>query len=142
MNTTKKRLGELLVDAGVVSTKMIDDALQKKKEGQKLGDYLVENGLVVESILFEQLSKQLKIPLYNLQETDINVNVLDKIPRNILVEVSAFPVELTGSLLSVAMSDPLDDISLKKLSEIALMISLLFLQQKQISQTTLVNTIV
>lgn len=117
MNTTKKRLGELLVDAGVVSTKMIDDALQKKKEGQKLGDYLVENGLVVESILFEQLSKQLKIPLYNLQETDINVNVLDKIPRNILFEVSAFPVELTGSLLSVAMSDPLDDISLKKLSE-------------------------
>ena len=117
MTTIKKRLGELLVDAGVVSTKMIDEALHKKKEGQKLGDYLVENGLVVESILFEQLSTQLQIPLYNLQETDIDVSVLDKIPRDVLIEVGAFPLELTGSLLSVAMSDPLDDAALQKLAE-------------------------
>lgn len=113
----KKRLGELLVEAGLITEKMVDEALVKKKTEQKLGDYLVEQGLVVEDMLYSHLSRQLQIPLFSLQEIEVDVRILDKIPRKILLQAHAFPVELTGSLLSVAMSDPLDDNALALLNE-------------------------
>lgn len=113
----KKRLGEILVESGIVSTATIDKAIQEKKPNQKIGDFLVEKGFVKEEILYTKLSEQLKIPLIRLNDIDLKSNALDKIPMDLLIEHTAFPVELSGSLLTVAMSDPLDDAAIKDFEE-------------------------
>lgn len=113
----KKRLGEILVESGVVANKTIEQALREKKEKQKIGDYLVEKGFVKEEILYEKLSEQLKIPLIQLKEVDFSSNALDKIPMELLIKHEAFPVEISGSLITLAMADPLDEQALKELED-------------------------
>lgn len=111
----KKRLGEILIDAGLVTSSIIDEALNNKRENQKIGDYLVEKGFVREDLMYEKLSLQLQIPLFKLSEIDIKQNALDSIGKELLNKYTAFPVELSGSLLTLAMEDPLDDAAIKEI---------------------------
>jgi len=111
----KKRLGEILIDAGLVTSSIIDEALNNKWENQKIGDYLVEKGFVREDLMYEKLSLQLQIPLFKLSEIDIKQNALDSIGKELLNKYTAFPVELSGSLLTLAMEDPLDDAAIKEI---------------------------
>ena len=57
----KKRLGELLVDAGALTQEQLEAALaeQKKKTGQKLGQVLVEQGFITEDQMLDALTNQL-----------------------------------------------------------------------------------
>lgn len=111
----KKRIGELLVDSGVVSESDIELALSNKSRDQKLGDYLVTQGLVKEETLYENLRSQLQLSLFRLRDVVLSPEVLNIGDYNVWQECVAFPVELSGSLLTVAMSDPLDTDSVRRL---------------------------
>ena len=55
-----KRIGELLVEAGVLSQSQLEQALfAQRKDGRKLGQLLIELGLVSEIQLTQTLSRQL-----------------------------------------------------------------------------------
>ena len=41
----RKRIGDLLVDAGMITAEQLQDTLTNKKAGQKLGDALTERGI-------------------------------------------------------------------------------------------------
>jgi len=63
------RLGEILVNAGLLSPKNMDYALQLYQKGgglKKLGAVLVENGLVAPKELFNGLKLQVKNIIYTL----------------------------------------------------------------------------
>lgn len=111
----KKRIGELLVDAGVVTPEVIDTAVREKSRDQKLGDYLVTRGHVKEITLYENLRRQLQIALISLTDNVFSNEVLNIGNSELLIDCVAFPVELSGSLLTVAMADPLDTVSLDRL---------------------------
>lgn len=113
----KKRIGELLLDAGVITESIIEEALSNKREDQKIGDYLVEKGYVKEDILYEKLSEQLKIPLFRLKDMSFKTYVLNALDKEIIKRNLAFPVEISGSLLTVAMADPLDEKALKEIED-------------------------
>lgn len=115
----KKRIGELLIDAGVITTSIVETALREKRPEEKIGDYLVGKGYVKEETLYEKLSEQLKTPLFKLSEISFKSEVTEIIDKELLKKHVAFPVELSGSLLTIAMSDPLDETSLKELEEAA-----------------------
>lgn len=113
----KKKLGEILVDAGLVSDSAIQEALTNKRDNQKIGDYLVEKGFVREEIMYEKLSMQMQIPLFKLSDIDMKQNALDIVTKDLLNKYTAFPVELTGSLLTIAMENPLDEVALKEFED-------------------------
>ncbi len=55
----RKKLGEILVDEGVLSNKECDELLEKQKqEGKKLGEIAVEEKLITEKQLSNVLAKQ------------------------------------------------------------------------------------
>ncbi|ELK45690.1 type II secretion system protein E [Halobacillus sp. BAB-2008] len=62
--TRRKRLGDLLKEAGVIEEAQIEEALKEKQADQKLGDVLVEKGYVTEQQLIEVLEFQLGIPRF------------------------------------------------------------------------------
>lgn len=117
MGSVKKKIGELLIDAGVVTEDIIQDALLNKKEGQRIGDYLVGTGSLSEDILYEKLGEQLQIPVYRLGDTEVTKELLDEsmVPSDVLRKGLAFPAELAGSLLTVALSDPLDEFTMSEI---------------------------
>lgn len=62
----RKRLGDLLVEAGLITEEQLQEALREKAPGQKLGDALLQRGYITEQQLIEVLEFQLGIPHVSL----------------------------------------------------------------------------
>lgn len=113
----KRRIGEILLDSGVVTEDIIEEALLNKRVDQRIGDYLVGKGHVTEVDLYDSLSEQLKIPLFKLDEIEYSGELLKKITEGVLDKYIVFPIEVQGSLLTLAMEDPLDEEAIEEISE-------------------------
>ena len=66
MTTTRKRLGDLLVESGLLTNEQLQTALSEKPRDLKLGDALLQHGFITEQQLIEVLEFQLGIPHVNL----------------------------------------------------------------------------
>ncbi len=104
----KKRLGELLVETGLVSEKDLNRILseQKFRKG-KLGEFIVSQGLATEMEIAQTLSTQLGIPMLNLQSTPIDPSATEIINEKVARKHLIMPVQLIHKELQLAMADPL-----------------------------------
>jgi type IV pilus assembly protein PilB len=119
MIENRMRLGDTLVEAGVISQKDLEHALAIQKERQlRLGTILLQEGFVTESQLIQALSLKLSIPWVSLWRIDIPDELLELVPVNVAEEFFLMPIYIrtTGSgerALYVAMNDPTDDDALR-----------------------------
>lgn len=105
----KKKLGEMLVENGLITPEQLEQALNNpKRAGLKLGQYLIRNGFITESQLVDMLSTQLKIPKFNLEQYQIDSNLSGIIPFAIAEKMQVAPLQKKGRLLIIAVLDPLD----------------------------------
>ncbi|HNV69681.1 MAG TPA: ATPase, T2SS/T4P/T4SS family, partial [Candidatus Ozemobacteraceae bacterium] len=105
----RKRLGDTLVEAGLITADQLKDALARQKAvGLRLGRVLVELGMANEESIARTLARQMNIPFLNLNETTIQPEVLAIIPENIARSHQLLPIQLEGNRLRVSMADPLD----------------------------------
>lgn len=105
----RKRLGDLLVEAGVISEAQLMTALvEQKKTKNRLGDQLATMNLVSEQQIIEVLEYQLGIPLINLYKQKIEPNLINLISDEMARRYQLLPVRKEGNVLVVAMADPLD----------------------------------
>jgi len=120
-----KRIGELLVDGGVLSQSQLEQALfAQRKDGRKLGQLLVELGLVSEVQLSQTLSRQLSVPWVSLYHVDFSRSLLNLVPREIaekylLVPIFVRRVRKQGETLYVAMDDPTNDVAIEDVARAA-----------------------
>ncbi|HEX2964171.1 MAG TPA: GspE/PulE family protein [Syntrophorhabdaceae bacterium] len=109
MARTKKRLGELLLDAKKISEKDLLGALtEQKKYGDKLGKAIVKLGLLSEREIIDTVSAQLSIPIINISELKIPEEVVRLVPSEMAKNSLMMPVSKRHNVLKVAMVDPLD----------------------------------
>lgn len=109
----KKRIGDLLVDAGVITQEKLETALELQKERkQKLGIVLIEEGYVTEQQIAYTLHKQMGYDIVELGKYNISTDILKLVPDVALLKrANAIPFEFDpfdSQYLRVAMSDPLD----------------------------------
>lgn len=105
----KKRLGEILVENGLIEEEKLPEYLaEQKKSGLKLGQYLVRLGVVKESVIIDLLSQQLRIDKYHPERNPLDVNMAAVIPYDIAQKNQVIAIKKKGRLLTVAMTDPLD----------------------------------
>ncbi len=105
----KKRLGEVLIEAGVLSEKDLENALSLQKgKNKRLGKILIELGFVNEQQLAEALSRQLNLPLVDCNNYEITEDLLSIVPKNIAEKKIVLPIEKQDKRLLLAMADPLD----------------------------------
>ena len=115
-----KRIGELLVEAGVLSQSQLEQALfAQRKDGRKLGQLLIELGLATEIQLTQTLSRQLSVPWVSLYHVDFSRSLLNMVPRAIsekfcLIPIFVRRVRKLGETLYVAMEDPTNDAALEE----------------------------
>lgn len=106
---TKKRLGDLLVEAGVITDEQLMLALTEQKQSKlRLGDQLAELGFLSEQQLIEVLEFQLGIPHVNLYQQKIDPTILSIIDEELCRRHRVLPLRKNENKLVVAMSDPLD----------------------------------
>jgi hypothetical protein len=103
----RKRLGEILVQAGVLGDAQLRVALtEQKRWGGPLGRLLVDMKLISEEAMVQALSHQLNFPAINLDQRQIDAQVLDLVPADLAEQHSVVPFHAQGKFLDVAMSDP------------------------------------
>ena len=70
-NRKKIRLGDLLVENKLITQAQLETMLVKqRKSGKKLGELLVDDGILSEEDIAEALSQQLELPVVDLNEID------------------------------------------------------------------------
>lgn len=115
----KIRLGDLLVAAGAITEEELQEAIAYQKEkGLKLGQAMVEMGLVSQELLNLTISQQLGIDYIELRSCKLTEDVLRMIPEKEVMRYRAIPVEVdeyNPNVLKVAMSDPMDIIAIDDL---------------------------
>lgn len=106
---SRKRLGDLLLEVGMITVEQLDKAIEvQNKTGDKLGNALTELGYVSEDDIIQVLEFQLGIPHVKLERYNIEKAAYSSIPESISRRYGLIPIRIENGMLTVAMSDPLN----------------------------------
>jgi len=105
----KKRLGEMLVEGGLLTEAQLEEAITgHKKTKLKLGQYLVREGYVSGNQIADLVSVQLHIEKYRPDKYPIDMELSKTIPVDVATKYQVAPLVRSRFLLTVAMVDPMD----------------------------------
>jgi MSHA biogenesis protein MshE len=105
----KLRIGELLVEHGLLEPFQLENALsEQRSRGKKLGQVLVEMEYVGEEQLLDFLATQLDVPFLDLSQLDLDPEVVGSLPETHARRFRAVVYEATDTDCAVAMADPGD----------------------------------
>lgn len=108
----KLRIGDMLLDAGLITEEQLQKGLELQKgSGRKLGETLVEEGIVGDEAFAKLLAEQLGMEVVDPQNISIPDNVLSLIPQHMLKSKKMLPFAIDPdnmNVLHVAMADPMD----------------------------------
>lgn len=106
-NSTRMRIGELLLKHGYITEAQLNRALEEqKKTGQRLGRILVTLGFMPEERLVEILSAQFEVPYVKLSNFNIDPDVHNYISEDVCRIYKIVPLFVTDKTLTIAMTDP------------------------------------
>ena len=105
----KKKLGEILVEGGLITQEQLDTALiLQKGKNKRLGKVLTELGYVDSMQIAGTISSQLSIPLVECNQFSPAKQVLSLVTKETAELRLIYPLEQNGKILKIAMADPLD----------------------------------
>ena len=104
----RKRLGEMLVDQGVITGDQLTDVLtrQKLEKGTRMGRLLVDLGFCTEAQICEVVADQLRIPAADMVAVDVPNEVLALVSRELAIKHGCLPWFVEGRDLYLIMADP------------------------------------
>lgn len=107
MHKVAARLGDILVEAGLIDQDQLESALTSQKETKMpIGQILVKMGAVTQDDINWALSGQLNISYLRVTPSMLDKNLVKSVPENILREYNMIPIMKIGPEISVAMADP------------------------------------
>jgi type IV pilus assembly protein PilB len=112
----RKRIGDILVESGLISEDQLHNALKEQKElKMRLGDVLITQNYITEQQLIETLEVLLGIPHIQLYRQKIETKIINIIPQRLAEQHQVLPIRTEGNKLIVAMADPLDYFAIDEL---------------------------
>jgi type IV pilus assembly protein PilB len=105
--TVRKRLGELLLESGLLTVDQLDKALAfQKNSGERLGRVLIQLGYITEKGLLAALELKLGFPLIDPTVIVLDRNIVQLVPMSLAERYVVIPIRRSGNRLVVAMADP------------------------------------
>ncbi|MFC1855022.1 PilT/PilU family type 4a pilus ATPase [Thermodesulfobacteriota bacterium] len=103
----KKKLGEILIEKGLITSTQLDNALKKANQtGSRIGSSLIMLGYVSEEQILSTLSEALSVPAINISNKDISVETQQAFPYDFVKRFRAIPIDFVKRQFIVAMEDP------------------------------------
>ncbi len=118
-----QKLGEIMIKEGLIDTTQLERAITfQRQEGIRLGEALVKLNFIKEEQMVTVLGKQLNIPYFSLGtgmlKPAADQGLKDLIPQDFAIKNALVPLSRTLRSLTVAMSDPLDLITIDNLKKL------------------------
>jgi type IV pilus assembly protein PilB len=108
MKRIRKRIGDILIEEGLVSPEQVELALSLRDKKEKLGDTLIRIGYITENQLLDALEYQLGVKKITLSDYKLNESILRLISEEYARENAVIPISFEEGKLLVAVSDPLN----------------------------------
>lgn len=105
-----KRLGELLVEGGLITPAQLQSAITHQKIARgRLGSNLVALGYITEEVLMDFLSRQTGVPQLDVRNIEVSSQILRLVPQRLADQFTVLPISTKEpKSLVLAMSDPSD----------------------------------
>lgn len=105
----RERLGQLLLDSGVIDDEQLEIALDEQKtNGGMIGNILVSKGFVDKDTLYHYLERQVGVEYIDLDKCPISEEAIQLTPRKIAKKHNLIPIKVEDGALTVVMADPLN----------------------------------
>ena len=102
---TKKRLGEILVEQGLLSPEQVQDALRMQHQtGMMFGETLVQNKLITEDKIVAVLVAQFGIPYIKPVNYKIPKELLEIFEPSMMRKFQFVPMDSIGNVLIIAIA--------------------------------------
>lgn len=109
MATEKRRLGNILVNAGKITGYQLQDALKSQKAlGKKLGEILLDSKIITEDDIIEAIEQQTGIKKVDLNTIDFDRKSITLIPQSLCDKYLLIPFGFDNNKIKVALADPLN----------------------------------
>ena len=111
----RKRIGEILLEADVITNEQLEEALRLKAADprRRVGTVLVELDYVTEEVVAAALAAQLRMRFIESVQEELDPGVLQFVPSHIARNHRCVPISLNAGTLVVAMANPLDLIAIE-----------------------------
>lgn len=111
-------LGTLIFRAGLLPAETIENALEEGvKTGRRLGEILIERGLLQEEDLTRLLAGQKGLPFVSLRSEPIDPDAIKLLSEDQARLFSALPIRFEEGLPLVAVADPTNDVLNRNIRE-------------------------
>jgi len=109
MATEKRRLGNILVNAGKITGYQLQEALKSQKAlGKKIGEILVDSKIITEDDIIESIEQQTGIKKVDLNTINFDRKAITLIPQNLCDKYILIPFGFDNNKIKVALADPLN----------------------------------
>jgi len=108
----KRKLGEILIGSGHAEESSVRRALENLPQGVRLGEYLVQHGVITDDELYEALSLQQSLPAGRLEPWVISSHVARALPRRVVRDWRVLPFRISsGNMFLASPEIPTDDLT-------------------------------
>lgn len=115
-----ENLKQGMIADSLITKKQLKTAEGKaQREGETLGRMLVELGYVTQEQLASFIGAKIHVPYVNIADYDVDPQVLELIPEMIARRYRVLPLFKIEDVLTIAMSDPLDIVSIDDMAAVA-----------------------
>src|SRR5215210_5972568 len=109
MAKQQKKLGEILVEWGIVKTAEVQRALDHaKSKNLRIGEALVDLKLCSESNVYKALAQQHNMEYIDLDKNGVPPEAVNQIPDDLMRKYLILPLGKENGRLRIAIHDPLD----------------------------------
>ena len=111
----RQRVGDILVEAGVITAEELQVALeeQKKTPSTRLGNVLVALDFATEEVIAQALGLQRNIEFVRLDADALDSRTVQMINGRLAEQHMCIPIRMTDEALTLAMVNPLDLIAIE-----------------------------
>lgn len=108
----KKRLGEILIEDGVLTQENLQEALeQQKKAGGLIGQILIRLGYISEEDLIAAVARQLKVPYLPLGNYSINSDTAKLFTEEFCRKNQIVAFDQNERSIFICLGDPMNEMA-------------------------------
>ncbi|HIJ74208.1 MAG TPA: HDOD domain-containing protein [Candidatus Hydrogenedentes bacterium] len=116
----KRRIGEMLVEAGLITQDQLDEGLARQKDhGEKLVECLITMGYIDTHAFVRFLAKMPGVASIDLLNCTVTGELLDLVPEELARKHDVFPIDRLGKLLTLGMACPLDGKAIEEIESVS-----------------------
>lgn len=114
----RKRLGEILIEDGVITQETLEESLEwQRNNGGLIGQILIQLGYVTEEQIVAVLGRQLRIPYMPLANYGVNMDAVHLLDESVCRKNVLVVFDYDARHIFIALSDPLNSLAVEELRQ-------------------------